>query len=431
MNKFKPFLKSPTTYIIFSGGFLVIVALATKIWPALIGLVGWGWEAHLYYVLYEKIHSGLLPYIDFFIEYPPLAPFFIVFPAGILGGLTEPDFDVLYSFWTLIVLFGGLLISFKLILNLGVEKQKALWAVAFTLICSALSFNVMITRFDIFPAMFVTIGLLLYLNYVKNNRKLFLILAIILLTLAACLKIYPLFILPIFAINELVRKKWLSIAISMFVVVAVVSINLPFVLMGQENFEGFLKYQTQRDIQIESVYASGLFVAEKVGLVKNHLDLQNGAFEINNDYAKDLAKTPLPIIVILLTILYAVSFWILQKRSSHSIIVILSTLAVGIFVVFNKVFSPQYMVWLLLLIPLFSLTDFRERKKLQKYLLICFFLANFFTLLFFPFAYGALIARDIIPVIYLLIRNVLLVACLFMVGILLKKTTTPPLEQPE
>jgi len=374
----------------------------------------WGWEHTLYYRIYGQISSGQIPYVDFFIEYPPLAVYFISLPWAFFTGITQNWFATLYSFYAM-VWFASALIGMKWILrklNANVDKSKQ-W-IFFTGILMLPVFILIVARYDIFPAVLCAIGFGLYLVSVRNKNRLFFAVAILLISISAVLKLYGFLILPLIFLNEFFDKKYLNSVITFLIIIFCIGVNIPFVLNGQDRFNEFLKYQTQRDVQVESSYSTVFLLAEKIGIAKTDLEIQYGALEIVNNYTNPVGKISQAAIILSSVGIYCIFIFLKLKRKVNiqSTLILLSISVVLAFIFFNKVFSPQYLVWILLFIPLLALVDFgKKKKRIQIAFLILFIL----TFLIFPCFYDLLSKKNLLLEIMLLARNLLVL----IIGIML------------
>jgi len=313
------------------------------------------------------------------------------------------------------VWFASALIGMKWILrklNANVDKSKQ-W-IFFTGILMLPVFILIVARYDIFPAVLCAIGFGLYLVSVRNKNRLFFAVAILLISISAVLKLYGFLILPLIFLNEFFDKKYLNSVITFLIIIFCIGVNIPFVLNGQDRFNEFLKYQTQRDVQVESSYSTVFLLAEKIGIAKTDLEIQYGALEIVNNYTNPVGKISQAAIILSSVGIYCIFIFLKLKRKVNiqSTLILLSISVVLAFIFFNKVFSPQYLVWILLFIPLLALVDFgKKKKRIQIAFLILFIL----TFLIFPCFYDLLSKKNLLLEIMLLARNLLVL----IIGIML------------
>jgi hypothetical protein len=88
-------------------------------------------------------------------------------------------------------------------------------------------------------------------------------------------------------------------------------------------------------------------------------------------------------------------------RVTNASLVAYSVAALLAFIITNKVFSPQYIIWLLPFAPLLRL------RQASALLAICAL-----TIVLFPFNYDHLLGMELLPVLLLNLRNLLTVALL-------------------
>jgi hypothetical protein len=88
-------------------------------------------------------------------------------------------------------------------------------------------------------------------------------------------------------------------------------------------------------------------------------------------------------------------------RVTSESLVTYSVAALLAFIVTNKVFSPQYLIWLLPFAPLLRL------RQASALLAICAL-----TIVLFPFDYDHLLGMELLPVLLLNLRNLLVVGLL-------------------
>ncbi len=365
-------------------------------------------EGELYFNLYYHLSSGQVPFADFFIEYPPLSVYFIVFPWFFIKGLSLETFMSLYLISIGLWLSAFLYLARKLLTLLSVQQAVINRILLLTFAGLVILAYSAFARYDVIPAVFVSSALLLYLYYQRSMALKHFILAIALLSVAISIKVYPLVFLPVIFIYEATQKRFANLLTMALVTGVLLSINIPFFIYGETYFLKFLDYQGGRDIQIESLYASLWFLGEKLFLLDPaEIMAQNGALEIINHKARKIARYALPLTSLLLILNYLFfTLLIFLSRKKELFIPLLCRCFVCtllIFLLFNKVFSPQYLVWLVTLFPLFFFFGDMKRSISLALLFSCFL-----TLLIYPFFYGDLILKETMAVVLLAMRNFLL-----------------------
>jgi hypothetical protein len=396
----------------------------------------WGWEGELYWRFYTYVSRGEMPFINFFIEYPPFAAYFIAIPALFSRSFSQLQFLSFFASISAILALSVPFIfnwTFSKIQNgsTAINKTSATLLSIYLLLLIP-NFTLLTTRYDVFPAFFSFLGICLYLISLKRSKWIWSFSAYLILAIATFIKIYPILIIVLLVLLDIWRRKWLNIGTAL---VALFLISLPttyFVINGQQNFQSFIQYQTaSRDLQIESIWASVAFGLEKVKLLEpSVIQLQSGSMELTNAYAKSLARQNLLIIAFILAISFLalifklkpwkdktswslseikqIKFRIPTQDEIIRLTVIGSLFLITTFMLWNKVFSPQYLLWVILLLPLLGLLEY-SRKELMN-IGIGWFLISLLTLIIYPLSYGALTATQTPMVIVLIWRNLLILA---------------------
>jgi hypothetical protein len=169
----------------------------------------------------------------------------------------------------------------------------------------------------------------------------------------------------------------------------------------------FLRYHELRGLQIESLPAGAIVLGHVLGITPARLEFNYGALHLASPLASAvLSWLPLIFIVLLGAVLASclARFREEQALNGHvtrESLVAYSVAALLVFIVTNKVFSPQYVIWLLPFAPLLRL------RQASVLLAICTL-----TIMLFPFDYDHLLSMELLPVLLLNIRNLLVVALL-------------------
>ena len=299
-------------------------------------------DVHLYGIYADRFFRGELPYRDVFVEYPPGA--FAVFlpPAVLPGGAYN------FAFKSLMALCGlaAMLAVAVALVRLGARGRRLYGAVCLFALSPLAVGPISLNTYDLWPAA-LTAGALAAL---LGRREL---LACGLLGLAVTAKLYPLVLLP-----PVVVYVWLTAgrrrALTGLGVLAaaVLAVVLPFAVLAPDGLWDSFHAQSARGLQIESLGASVLLAAHRLGLYD--ATVVHGSTEAaSRDLAGSLPDA-LATVTSLLQIAAVALVWavFVRRRPSPERLVLAAAAAVAAFLVFNRFISPQYLVWLIPLVLL-------------------------------------------------------------------------------
>jgi len=346
----------------------------------------------IYFAYAAKIASGLRPYKDFAIEYPPLAvPLFTVAGNGI-------DFAS-YQRWFSFEMFVFTLASAAAV----VAAAAAIWrsgarpfaaAVSFALFTAAMG-AIVENRFDIAVGFFF-VALCIWLLAVKEYE-----LAGLVLGLGFAVKLTPAVLLPV----VLLLAGWNRRALWTLVLFGLAAI-LPFVpwlIVAPSGVEHSFLYHLDRPLQIESVLGTPLFVAHLLGRLWIDVGSSFGSQSIDADGAALMARLSGPLTLLALGLTYALVARrraLLRAAPRHLPLAVFATACA--FMVFGKVLSPQYFIWLLPAAALLLLDDLLVG--------VLALLTVALTQVGFPGLYWDLVYLERPAILVLLVRDALLVA---------------------
>jgi hypothetical protein len=391
----------------------------SPLWQLLIFILAVG---VIYFVLFETVYTtpysgtalflkyasqimdGQVPYRDFSVEYPPLALLFFVLPR-LLSGVFE-YYLLLFKIEVLLAVLIGLYLMYRLALRLG----KAPWKIMLVYTLCILAVGPIIAeQFDIFAAI-LTAGSLYALICGKNKS------AWVLLALGALTKVYPVFLAPMYLLISLHNRQYRAAAkgILTFIIIGAI-FTLPFFIIGLDSIRGLVEYHLQRGIQMESIFSTFLLAADKLGLTYVETTYDFGSWNIAGVAADKLTGISGLIMAAALILVY----WFIYKRikpgksqstrtGAYALLIICTVLITG------KVLSPQYLIWL---VPIIPMVLFRGRLVIAA-IFICIGAVTYYL---FPHAYLDLIALRNAPVVALFFRNLLIIALALLAAIYLKR----------
>jgi hypothetical protein len=340
----------------------------------------------------EAIEAGLVPYRDFDLEYPPAALVLFSAPALVANG-EEAYF---WTFAALMAAFGAaaVLLTASSLERLARPARGRRWVLALLAVSPVVFGGVLLTRFDLVPAMLVASATLLALE----DRYRWSALA---LGVGACVKWYPLALLPLLAVwawrRRSAREALVVCALAIGILAAA---YLPFVLAAPSDVADSLWRQLSRSLQVESLGAGLLVVFHHVA----QLDL-----EVETSYgSQNLAGAVPGAVAAGLSLLAAAALtwvWVtFDRRPVHaeSYVRLCAAALVGL-VAFGKVLSPQFLIWLL-----FPLALVAGRRGVAAG--VSFAVAAVATAVWFPWRYFDL-PRELDPLVGTLValRGVALV----------------------
>jgi len=296
-------------------------------------------DVHVYQGYAEKLLDGSLPYRDVFVEYPPGA-FAVFLPPTAFGA---DHYNA--AFKTLMALCGAATIVFVALVlaELG-ASQRRVWIGIGLLALSPIAVGpISLNTYDAWPALLTVLALWLLLRGWELP-------AFAMLGLAVSAKVYPLVLVPLalwFAWRrDGSRRAALGLGVLILVAAAVIA---PFAAYSPHGVYESFHAQATRGLQIESLGASVLLVLDKLGLYHARVVETFGVAGRNlSGGTADAVAAGL----LVLEALAVVTVWWLYARTRDlsAQLPLAFAAAVAGFLAFTKVFSPQYLVWLLPLV---------------------------------------------------------------------------------
>jgi glycosyl transferase family 87 len=322
----------------------------------------------------NAIADGKVPYRDFALEYPPGA-----LPMFALPGLAEPghDQDVTSgfrrTFETLMWLCGAAALAAMAIAFRALRRSLAsAWAaLAFVAVAPLLLGSVILSRFDLWPAALVVASIA---ALVSGRLRL----GHGLLGLGVTAKLYPAIFLPL-AVAYVWRRAGRREALVCLGIAAalVAAVFLPFFVLSPGGVWHSVSVQLGRPLQVESLGSALLLASHHVFGLGVTGETSHGSQNLAGDSADavGIAST-----VVQIALLVWIWLGFARNSASREALVRSSAAALCAFVAFGKVLSPQFMIWLIPVVPLV-----RGRRGLWASALLA--AALLLTQLWFPFRY--------------------------------------------
>lgn len=354
----------------------------------------------LYFQDASKVMAGGLPYRDFLMEYPPFALVFFLLPRLFTSSLAVYS----VAFQAEVFLFD--LLGLYLIYRIAQHKGKAPWKMlaVYSAVILAVGPEI-INSFDIFAAILVLSSL--YCFWKGKHKTSWIILALSVMT-----KIYPVVIAPIFLLSYLKNGEYKRIWSGIMVfAVCVLVISIPFLVMSPHSFFKLITFHADRPLQLETTYSSILMFISRFSSISLNVNFSSGSNNIIGRVPETLSQ----ISVFLSAFLLLMSYWLIycrMKKGKNDLgeIGVYSLLVIAILLITSKILSPQYLIWLLPLLPLLA------GKKL--YIIGALFVViEALTYYIFPVHYVELGNFTGSVALVLLIRNILLVLLTILVGV--------------
>jgi len=350
-------------------------------------------DVELYHEYGDLMFKGNLPYRDFAVEYPPLALLILLIPRLFSATLTgyADAFAVLMLAFDLLGLYFASRLSRRL--GLGHFATLAIYSFSFFILG-----DIAINRFDVVPAV-LSLGAIYYFLEKKNKTAWFV------LALGVLAKLYPAIIAPLFIIPYLRKKEFKPLVKNLVIFVATgLVVALPFFIASPEGFWNFITFHSGRGLQLESGYASLLMLGKMLGLTQAEIVLAYSSVDIWAPVADFLIAASTFITLGGIFACYVVYFRRTKKEQDNGLV--LTCFSVGVLAVLlvtAKIFSTQFVIWLYPLIPFIN-------GKIRHSAWIMFALIGLLSQYIYPHNYGELMNFEQPAVIFLILRNLLVLA---------------------
>ena len=290
-------------------------------------------DLHLYRQYGDALIDGRLPYRDVFVEYPPGAIPVFAAPSLAPGGAYDALFKALMTLCSIAAIYCVTLVLARC--GAGVARVAA--AALFLALAPIAVGPVSLNTYDAWPAV-LTVGALAALVYRRGA------LAGGLLGAAFAAKLYPIVLVPL-ALAHLGRTAATRLLASFAAVTA--ALVVPWVALSPRGVWESLDAQLGRGLHAESLAASILLAGDRLGVYEAHV-VRTTHHAVSRDLAGGLPHA-LGYVTSVLAAVAVVVVWLHYLRGRD--LGVAFAAAVAGFLAFTKVLSPQYLVWLIPLVP--------------------------------------------------------------------------------
>ena len=380
-----------------------LVALAVLIWTIPLQYVPL-WtknqinpDINLYRVYASHMAHGWLAYRDFHVEYPPGATGLFA-AVWWIPGKYAVDFSALMLLCLCLCLIG--VIQTARALDYSTVRQAI--AGGIVTLSPLLLGSIVANRFDLLVAAIMI--WMLYAAVTERWHWMWLLLAA-----GVLVKLVPLALIPLLVIWHARRVNWrAALAWAAGAVVIVALVILPFAFITPSGTWYFIAYNLRRPPQLESIVSSVFLAAHTIAGLSVHIVLSYGSVNIGGAVPRTAASIVTGILIALVVVIAIRCAQLLPRAYPARAAEVVMTGAAATMVsltVSGKVLSPQYMIWLLPVIPLIASRAWRAATA-------TFVVAMVLTQAEFPNYYFNLIDFRIHAVVLVVARNIVLVVLL-------------------
>ncbi|MEF2976984.1 glycosyltransferase 87 family protein [Subtercola sp. YIM 133946] len=268
----------------------------------------------------------------------------------------------------------------------------AWWWLGFLLLLGPVALG----RIDTFEVALVIVGLLLAIRRPAVSG--------VLLALAMWVKVWPAAL--IVAVVIAVKRR---LAVAIGAAVAAVGVAVIGLLLGAgANLFSFVSQQTGRGLQVEAPISLPWMWMAYFGVPgsKVYYDQDILTFQVKGDGGSVADFLTTPLLAIAVVVVLALAIWVVRSGATTTrVLPALSLALVTALIVFNKVGSPQFMLWISAPIILGIVW---QGRRFGAFAVIAAVLGAL-TQIIYPYLYDWLLSLDPVMLIVLTARNVLVI----------------------
>jgi hypothetical protein len=359
-------------------------------------------DTGLYSLYGIRMAHGLVPYRDFFIEFPPGA-----LPALVLPALPGSSYVEWFKIFEALCGTGTIVCLAAILTRLRVPERRAYVALGLAAIAPAALGPITLNSFDYWPAL-LTIAAVAALTLGRPKS------GFALLGLATAAKVFPAGLLALALLYALRAYGRSSIRAALLAYVAAgVAAFAPFLVLGPGGLRYSLRVQFGRGLQLESLGASLLTILQHAGAYEARYTPNLAYAQFAGGVAS--AVSSITTVVMLAAILVVAWLFYRTEQSVQDFVDAAAATVVAI-VAFAKVLSPQYLLWIVALVAAASI-----RRRVAGPLLL---LVLGLTQVWVPDRFRQLQALDWVTWV-VLARNLLLVTLFVVLATGLRARAAP------
>ena len=294
--------------------------------------------------------------------YPPLAWIFIIVP-----GLFTSDLQSYYEVFAAVDVVCMFLIGVLLYRICKDRTKYPLILLAIYVIITVIYSDHAVRKFDIIPVLFMMVSIYLFLEKKKYSW------AVIVALLGGLIKYFPALLIPIFIFMVMKDREALKDTMKGFVICIVLGVAAvaALILSGTMDFAsllGFISSQDARGFHIEStVGTTSVVICHLMGMPTDYVPSTDFTVDVDNAICNAMIGWWMYLFYALVILSFAL-FFITQYRKRceddedfYKYLTASSLAIVLVFILFNKVFSTQFIQWLY---PLFvMMLCYRDLKQ--------------------------------------------------------------------
>jgi hypothetical protein len=337
---------------------------------------------HAYSIYVKIVEQSLVPYRDFYFEYPPLFALINAIPFNLIKFKNNQEYLIFFQIFTLFFEFFAMRISLKILTKLNNQKLEIIKKKNFYLMWIVLStlISFFIYQCSEYVIIFIFVLNILYFNVSNNkyNYKFYLLSIIGIFT-----KFISSLNLPLAVIFHSYKK---STNLSQFIFYAFINalflaLSIILIVIIFEYFFDFkmlknLSSQYFREIDMFSVAGNYIFIIDKILGIKSEIYIMMSPSIKPNSYTNIFLTKHLFKIIYFLFIFITFVILAIGKKNNKEILVDLllffegSATLILIFLSFHNVLSPQYVGYL---VPIISILAIHYKSKKLLFLSLIIF----------------------------------------------------------